>query len=209
MKKFLLSSLVAFITIPGSAVQIGDTLEQVLMEKGKPDNKLQAGSTTLLTYSGNTIKIKDGHVVAMKTAGEVEVSGTTVTAPVTAPAAAGVWTTDYPAAVAQAAKENKKVFLFFTGSDWCGWCKRLDKEILSTTEFKTYAAVNLVLVKLDFPQALPQSGALKAQNRKLAQAHSIQGYPTIIVLNSAGKRVGDLGYMEGGPSGFVKALKSF
>lgn len=124
-------------------------------------------------------------------------------------AASGMWTTDYPAALTQAAKENKKVFLFFTGSDWCGWCKRLDKEILSTAEFKSYAAESLILVKLDFPRSVPQSASLKAQNRKLAEKHDIQGYPTIIVLNSAGKRVGELGYMEGGPAGFVKALKSF
>lgn len=127
----------------------------------------------------------------------------------TAAAASGTWTTDYPTALKQAAQENKKVFLLFTGSDWCGWCKRLDKEIFSTTEFKTYAAESLILVKLDFPKSLPQSGALKAQNRKLAEKHGIQGYPTIIVLDSTGKKIGELGYMEGGPAGFVKALQAF
>ena len=206
MKKLLFFSLLALFALPLGAVQIGDTFDQVVAEKGNPDNKLQAGSTTILTYAGDTIKIKQGHVISMKAAGHVEITGANVAAPV---ATAGAWTTDYAAALAQAGKENKKVFLFFTGSDWCGWCKRLDKEILSTAEFKTYAAENLILVKLDFPRSLPQSGQIKAQNRQLAEKHDIKGYPTIIVLNSSGKRIGDLGYMEGGPTGFVKELKSF
>ena len=206
MKNLLLSSMLSLLVLPSFAVQLGDTIDQVLAEKGKPDNKLQAGGTTILTYAGSTIKLKEGQVVAMKTPGKVEISSANMVVP---PAPIEAWTTDYPAALAQADKENKKVFLFFTGSDWCGWCKRLDKEILSTHEFKTYAAEKLILVKLDFPRGLPQSASLKAQNSQLAAKHGIKGYPTIVVLNSAGKRVGELGYMEGGPAGFIKELKSF
>jgi len=52
-----------------------------------------------------------------------------------APAAEG-WLEDFAAAKAQAAKEGKDLFIDFTGSDWCGWCIRLDKEVLLTPEFK-------------------------------------------------------------------------
>ncbi len=120
-------------------------------------------------------------------------------------AAAG-WDDDYEKAVAKAKAEKKMVLLDFTGSDWCGWCIKLDKEVFSKPEFKEYAKANLVLVEVDFPQGKRQTKKLKEQNEKLQQEHGVQGYPTIIVLNSEGKKVGKLGYMEGGPKAFVAKL---
>ena len=118
------------------------------------------------------------------------------------------WSTDYQKALDTAKAEKKMVLLDFTGSNWCGWCKKLDKEVFSTPEFKDYAQKNLVLVKLDFPRGLPQPAAEKAQNEKLAKQFNIEGFPTIIVLNAEGKPVGEMGYMEGGPSAFVGKLKT-
>jgi protein disulfide-isomerase len=117
-------------------------------------------------------------------------------------AAAG-WDDDYEKAVAQAKTEKKMVLMDFTGSDWCGWCMKLDKEVFSKKEFKDYAKENLVLLEVDFPQSKNQTKKLKAQNEKLQAEHGIKGYPTIIVLNSEGKKVGQLGYMEGGPAAFI------
>ncbi len=116
------------------------------------------------------------------------------------------WDDDYEKAVAKAKTEKKMVLLDFTGSDWCGWCIKLDKEVFSKKEFKDYAKDNLVLVEVDFPQGKNQSKKLKEQNEKLKNEHAIRGYPTIIVLNADGKKVGQLGYMEGGPKAFVAKL---
>lgn len=123
------------------------------------------------------------------------------------PAAEATWTTDYAAAVKEAKAQNRQVFLFFTGSDWCGWCKRLNREILATPEFAQFAGEKLVLVELDFPRSKPISPAVKAQNAKLAKEHGIEGYPTVIVLDGAGRKVGELGYQAGGPGPFIDALK--
>jgi protein disulfide-isomerase len=116
------------------------------------------------------------------------------------------WMTSLPEAQAKAKTENKLVMMDFTGSDWCGWCIKLNKEIFSTPEFAAYAAKNLVLVELDFPRKKPQSDELKAANKALAKKYGIRGYPTIIVLDSAGKQVGELGYMKGGPEAFIAEL---
>lgn len=116
------------------------------------------------------------------------------------------WTTDYKAALEQAKADDRRVFLFFTGSDWCGWCKRLNREILSTPEFNKFADDKLVLVELDFPRSKAQTAAVKAQNAELAQRFKIRGYPTIIVLDRSGKKVGQLGYQRGGPAPFVEAI---
>ena len=192
-------------TLPLLAVHTGDTYEQVIAEKGAPSSKLQAGETLILSYPDQRIKLKANIVVDVNS--KLPAPMVTQPTPAEAAEAAGGWTTNYAGALAQARQQKTKVFLFFTGSDWCGWCKRLDREILSTEAFKSYASKNLILVKLDFPRGIPQSDALKAQNGQLAGKYKIQGYPTVIVLDSQGKQVGQLGYQEGGPGPFIDALK--
>ena len=117
------------------------------------------------------------------------------------------WQTDLPKAQAQAKKENKLVMLDFTGSDWCGWCIKLNKEVFDTKEFIDYAAKNIVPVEIDFPNKKKQSPELKKANEALQQKYKVKGYPTIIVLDGEGKNVGQLGYMKGGPKAFIAELE--
>jgi protein disulfide-isomerase len=126
--------------------------------------------------------------------------------PSPAPAAEG-WGDNYQKAEAQSKAEKKLLLLDFTGSDWCGWCIKLNKEVFSKPAFKEYAAKNLVLMEVDFPQIKPQPNSLKAQNEKLQAKYKIDAYPTIVVLNEQGKKVGELGYQEGGPKAFIAKLE--
>jgi len=117
------------------------------------------------------------------------------------------WMTDLPKAQAKAKTENKLVLMDFTGSDWCGWCIKLHKEVFSKPEFGEYAKKNLVLLEVDFPRSKEQSAELKRANQALQGKYKIEGYPTIIVLNGEGKKVGELGYMAGGPTAFIAELE--
>ena len=117
------------------------------------------------------------------------------------------WQTDYKKAQDQAKADNKLVLLDFTGSDWCGWCIKLNREVFSKPEFKEYATKNLVLVEIDFPRGKAQSDSLKRQNEELASHYGIQGFPTVVVLNGEGRKVGELGYMEGGAPAFIAELE--
>ncbi len=119
------------------------------------------------------------------------------------------WMTDFEAAKEKAKAEKKHLLLDFTGSDWCGWCKKLDKEVFSTQAFKDFADANLILVQVDFPRRKPQSDAVKAQNQKLQGQYRVEGYPTLVVLDSTGKEVGQTGYREGGGEAYVKHLQGF
>ena len=116
------------------------------------------------------------------------------------------WLTDLPKAQSKAKEEKKLVMLDFTGSDWCGWCIKLNKEVFSKPEFAEYAQKNLVLVEVDFPRHKKLSEEQAKANNALQEKYSIQGYPTIIVLNGEGKKVGELGYMAGGPKAFTAKL---
>lgn len=119
------------------------------------------------------------------------------------------WKDNLEKALQQAKKENKAVLVNFTGSDWCVWCIRLTEEVFSKKEFETYAKKNLVLVKLDFPQKIKQSTEIKMYNNNLAQKYGIQGFPTILLFNSAGKLVLTTGYQPGGPKNYVEHLKGY
>ena len=102
-------------------------------------------------------------------------------------ASAVEWLTDVPKAIMQAKTENKVVLMDFTGSDWCPPCKQLHKRVLTSKEFETYAAKNLVLVVVDFPEKKPQTDAVIKANKALAEQYSVNGFPTIILVDGSGK----------------------
>ena len=117
------------------------------------------------------------------------------------------WSTNLPDALKKAAKEKKYVLMDFTGSDWCPWCVKLDKEVFSKKEFKKYAKDNLVLVLVDFPRHKKIATKQKAANYALAEKYKVQGFPTVLLLDSKGKVVLRTGYKSGGPEKYVKQLQ--
>ena len=117
------------------------------------------------------------------------------------------WLTDFQKAQSEAKAGHKLLLINFTGSDWCPWCIRLEREVFSKPEFAQFAKDNLVLLAADFPRAKAQSNDVRRQNQDLAQRYSVEGFPTIVVLNSEGKQVGLLGYVPGGPNAFIEELK--
>jgi thiol-disulfide isomerase/thioredoxin len=125
---------------------------------------------------------------------------------ITSMTAAEGWMTDWEAAKAKAAAENKALLVDFTGSDWCGWCIKLSKEVFSQKEFSEYAAQKFVLVELDFPQQKAQDPKEKAQNEKLAQEYQIEGFPTIMLMDAKGRPFARTGYEAGGPEAYGKHL---
>jgi len=120
------------------------------------------------------------------------------------------WETDINKAISVSNKTKKPMLLFFTGSDWCGWCIRLQKEVLKTPEFAKWAKANVVLVELDYPRRTPQTDAIKNQNNNLQQTFGIQGFPTVhfaTVKVKSGKpsytSLGNTGYVAGGPKAWL------
>ena len=120
----------------------------------------------------------------------------------------GAWTQDYAAATNAAASSGKPVFLDFTGSDWCGWCMLMERQVFSQQEWKDWAATNLYLVTLDFPRdksKVPED--YQKRNRELSKQYGVRGYPTYIVLDSKGQKLGQLGADRNAkPGKFIRQL---
>ncbi len=119
------------------------------------------------------------------------------------------WYDNLEQAEVVAQKEGKPILINFTGSDWCVWCKRLRSEVFSQDDFINYAKDNLVLVKIDFPEKIQQTEAVKFYNNQLAQRFNVQGFPTIVILNSNGSLLGTTGYQQGGAEAYVEHIKSY
>ena len=89
------------------------------------------------------------------------------------------WHIDVNKAINISVETGKPLFFFFTGSDWCGWCIRLQKEVFFKSEFKKWANENVILVELDFPRRKKLDQKIKQQNQQLAQMFGVRGYPTV------------------------------
>ncbi len=123
-------------------------------------------------------------------------------------AASEDWEWDAREAFKTAQAEDKDLLLDFTGSDWCGWCIRLNEEVFSQDTFKTSSIPDeFVLTAVDFPQDKPQADDLKAHNQMLSDRYGIQGFPTIVLADSQGRPYASTGYQQGGAEAYVAHLK--
>jgi protein disulfide-isomerase len=127
-----------------------------------------------------------------------------------------VWNNNLNKAMEISKKTKKPLMLFFTGSDWCGWCIRLQTEVFKKPEFAAWAKDNVVLVEVDFPRRTALSAELTAQNNELQQFFAVQGYPTVWFVNATsvdGKanfdKLGSTGYLAGGPANWLNVANGF
>lgn len=116
------------------------------------------------------------------------------------------WITSYEDAATEAKTSSKPILLFFTGSDWCSWCHKLEAEVLDTQEFADATSSKFIFVKLDFPMSATLSADLSAQNKQLQKKYDVRGFPTIVLLDSKGQKIGVAGYRAGGGKQYAEYL---
>lgn len=122
------------------------------------------------------------------------------------------WMYDLNAAKIIATKSEKNILLVFSGSDWCGPCKKLDQDVWQTSEFTSYAEEHFVLVKADFPRkkANRLSEYQQSKNNELAGRYNQEGFfPLVVVMAKDGKVLGKTGYKTIGASAYIEHLNSF
>jgi hypothetical protein len=147
-------SLLVIAQMPLAAVQVGDTYEQVTIEKGLPPGRMGAGGVVILAYPDQTIRLLNNHVIRISGPPR-QISVVPAPKPKPKPKPVPVWITDVDEAFNQAREKNRNILLFVTGSGWGPRSQRLESDVLSTTEFVQYASDHLVLLKMDFPKVAP------------------------------------------------------
>ena len=119
------------------------------------------------------------------------------------------WTDDFEAAKAKAEKEGKLLLVDFSGSDWCGWCMKLDEEVFSKKKFVSAAQKNFVLVLIDSPRDKEKlSKKARKQNPELVKKYGIRGFPTVLIMDAKGEVVAKTGYRKGGHKEYLNHLAS-
>lgn len=117
------------------------------------------------------------------------------------------WSSDFEASKKQALESKKDLLVDFTGSDWCGWCIKLNEEVFSHAPFKEGVKDKFVLVELDYPQDKSKlSAETIKQNEELAEKYKVQGFPTILLCDAGGRPYAMTGYQPDGPEKYVAHL---
>ena len=110
-------------------------------------------------------------------------------------------------ALAKAKQEGKLVYVCFTGSDWCAWCVKLDRKVFAQPEFVPAVEKDYVLVYIDSPK---DKGRLteraKTENPKLIKKYGINRFPTALILDGDGNKVGETGFRKGGAKPYAEHL---
>ena len=121
------------------------------------------------------------------------------------------WLTNFDEAKRTALQEHKLILLNFSGSDWCGPCIKMKKEVFENDSFRQLAQEKLVLLRADFPRQkknqLPMD--LVAHNEKLADKYNPDGkFPLTLLLDADGKIVKQWdGYAFASQDKFISDLK--
>lgn len=116
------------------------------------------------------------------------------------------WMTNYEKAKELSIETQRPMVLFFTGTDWCGWCNKLEREVFDTPEFMGMINNKLIFVKLDFPMKSKLDPATTRQNELLQKQFSVRSYPTVIILGPDQQPIGTTGYRSGGGKQYAQHL---
>ena len=118
------------------------------------------------------------------------------------------WFESYENAHRESLRTGKPILAAFTGSDWCGPCIGLKKNVFDSPEFQTWSEQNVVLLELDFPKKVQQDPKVKSQNQGLARKYDIAGYPTVLFLDAGGEVMGKLGHSKDAKQWIASADKT-
>lgn len=120
------------------------------------------------------------------------------------------WLVKIDEAYAESQKTGKPIMANFTGSDWCGWCIKLTRDVFSKDEFKKWAEDNVVLLELDFPRRKQLPADLQQQNNSLRESFKVTGYPTVWVFDlDKSEENGNFTINALGKTGYNRSVEAF
>jgi protein disulfide-isomerase len=112
------------------------------------------------------------------------------------------WTTDFDKALATAKVDSIPLYVYFTGSSWCIWCKKMDREIHNQDAFRQKTVGKFLFVKVDLPAGTQPSEKV----RTLIDTYKVHGVPTVVILSPAGEELGRFRYQQMTPEEYADAV---
>lgn len=206
-------------------ITLGSSRDEVVAELGSPRGTTKAGRREILSYPAGRVVLVDGRVTEMNVpAGSpaavpslpgVAADRSPALAPVAAPSASreanDPWLLDFETAKGLAAKENKRILILFTGTDWCGPCQEFQAQVAYNPEFMKAFAASFVFLKINWLRNTPQPPAEAAQTARLRQLYGIASFPSLLVLAADGTQLTRVDTRKGRPASgtadyFIQAI---
>jgi S1-C subfamily serine protease len=118
------------------------------------------------------------------------------------------WLQDLEEAKQLAAKERKDILVLFDGTDWCGWSKKLARDVFLRSEFSKFVEDKFILVHLDFPENAPAKAKVSnaKRNQRISEAFHISGFPSIVLTDAQGLPYAFETYESGGIDSYCTLL---
>lgn len=170
--------------------------------------KAENGNVTIRLRNGNLstfsqTKLSEADLAFIK-AGQAAPE-TSTEKPAVDPGRKARWLTKMDRAKEEAKETGLPILVLFTGTSWCPYCIKLEKEVFAEREFKEFANQNLVLLMLDFPAG----GSGSRKDEELQKEFGVRGFPTYFLVNAAGENLARGGYHKGiNPKEFAEWVKS-
>ena len=112
------------------------------------------------------------------------------------------WTTDFDKALATAKADSVPMYVYFTGSSWCIWCKKMDREIHNQDAFRQKTVGKILFVKIDLPAGTQPNEKTKS----LLERYKVHGVPTVVILSPSGEELGRFRYQQMAPEEYAEAV---
>jgi protein disulfide-isomerase len=109
------------------------------------------------------------------------------------------WTTDFDKAMAVAKADSLPLYVYFTGSSWCIWCKKMDREIHNQDAFRQKTVGKMLFVKVDLPAGSQPNEVTKS----LLETYHVRGVPTVVVLSPDGNELARFRYQQMTPEQYA------
>jgi len=214
MKARALIAAVAVTISLQAEITHGSSRDEVVAELGAPRGTTKAGRREILSYPGGRVVLEDGRVTEMTLSAGAPAAAPS--APVVAadrsqalaqvmatPApqrANDPWLLDFEAAKVLAAKENKRILILFTGTDWCGPCQEFQAQVAYNEDFLKTFSSSFVFLKINWLRNTPQPPAEAAQTTRLRQQYGIASFPSLLVLAADGTQLTRVDTSKGRPA---------
>lgn len=209
---------------PALAVTVGETYNQLIVEKGKPQGITTADGFQVLAYADVIVRLKDGVITSLRTTDKAHASFATPTPapsplptavptqapPAPAVAAPSLWETHVGQAIALAQARHLHILISFTGSDWDTWSTKMEAEVYSQPEFAAYVRDRFVLLRLEYPRHSAQPADVSAQNGDMLRRCKVLAFPTAIIMDEDTRILARFeGYRPGGPGNFIQLMQPY
>lgn len=98
------------------------------------------------------------------------------------------WSQNFERTIKKAKKNKKPIIMYFSGSDWCAPCKKLDLDFFHSQKFIEQSN-NFNLILVDVPRRIDiiSSEQMEKNKKLLTKFNKEKSFPMVVFMNYKGR----------------------